>query len=315
MLYSIEIQNVFLKRVRYLKSVIHESNRNPIESLSIRTNVKRRFDDEDPGEREDQMKNYYRFQMTYNTLQIERLPSPYDTNCLDYKEEAGIFSAIECRNVCLLNRTLSRIKKIPFSITVWNATEIYLSYIESGEFTPEVDFAIDFYATRQEFYSSLMNFKHLSNLDMAKADISDRMVAIEDECNRECFRPDCYETLTMTKVYYDYPEKEESVEKIPLTFEVMVPTKPSIRIIHGVKMSLTEYLVSVLSCFGIWFGLSVLSVNPFKLTLDFASRAAQHRRPHKPYCERVRKQLERQTEQFIRRTKALVDTICTTRRH
>lgn len=309
MLYSIEIQNTFLKRVRYLKSVIHESNRNPIESLSIRTNVKRRFDDEDLGEGEDEMKNYYRFQLTYNTLEIIRLPSPYDTFCMNYKQQVSMFSAIECRNSCLLNRTLERIQKIPFSITIWNATELYLSYIESGEFTPEIDWSIDYYAERLDYYSSLMKFQHLSNLDIARVDISDQMVTIEDECDRQCYRPDCNETLTMTTVHYDYPEMKESNDNIPLTFEVMVPTKPSVRIIHGVKMSWTEYLVSVLSCFGIWFGLSILSVNPFKLTFHFASRAVKNHRPHKVYCERVRKQLDRQTEQFIKKTRALVNSI------
>lgn len=303
MLFSIDINDKYLKRVRYFKSVVHEQVRNPIESLSIRTNVKRRFDDEDLGGKEDVMKNYYRFAMTYSTLEMVRLPSPYDTHCLNY-QETGVFSAIECRNDCLLNKTLQEVKKIPFSITVWNASEIYRATVEYGEFNEETDKAIDFYSRRLQFYTSLMDYRHINNMDITNPHLTQKLVNIENTCSRMCSRPDCFDILTMTKVSYDYPKKEKSEEGIPLRFEVLVPTKPALKIVHGIKVSWTEYVVSVLSCFGIWFGLSVLSVNPFKLTLTLASKAGTKGRASKGYCLRARQELKRQTDLFAVRARA-----------
>lgn len=311
MLFSIDIIDKYLKRVRYFKSVVHEQIRNPIESLSIRTNVKRRFDDEDPDGKEDEMKNYYRFQLTYVTLDILRLPSPYDTHCLDYST-TGVFSAIECRNDCLLNKTLKEVKKIPFSITVWNASEIYKATIEYGEFNDETDETIDYYSKRQAYYMSMMNYKHVNNLDIADPSVTKELVNIENICNTLCSRPDCRDVLTMTKIGYDYPKKENSPEMIPLRFEVLVPTKPVLQIVHNVKISWTEYVVSVLSCFGIWFGLSILSVNPFNLTITLASKASPKSRAKKSYCVRVREELKRSTDQFAARARAVV---ASARRH
>lgn len=314
MLYSIDIIDKYLKRARYFKSVIHEQVRNPIESLSIRTNVKRRFDDEDPGGKEDEFKNYYRFQMTYATLEIVRLPSPYDTHCLDYQKSTQFFSAIECRNDCLLNKTIVETNKLPFSITIWNASENYKATIEYGEFNDATDSVIEYYARKQSFYMSLMNYKHVSNIDILNPKITATLVNIENECAKMCFKPDCYDILTMTKVFYDYPKKEKSASDIPLSFEVLVPTKPAIKIVHSVKVSWTEYVVSVLSCFGIWFGLSVLSVNPFSLTIDLASKASPKNRAGKSYCFQIRQQLKRQTDTFAAQAKSMVTT-ASTRRH
>lgn len=50
-----------------------------------------------------------------------------------------------------------------------------------------------------------------------------------------------------------------------MSFIVAVPREPSYKINFQIKLTVTEFIIYVLSCFGTWFGLSVVSLNPFAL--------------------------------------------------
>lgn len=45
----------------------------------------------------------------------------------------------------------------------------------------------------------------------------------------------------------------------------MIPEEPWIDVVYKPIMTSTEYVTYVLSCFGTWFGLSVLTLNPFSI--------------------------------------------------
>ena len=47
--------------------------------------------------------------------------------------------------------------------------------------------------------------------------------------------------------------------------QVMIPEEPWINVVYKPIMTSTEYVTYVLSCFGTWFGLSALTLNPFSI--------------------------------------------------
>jgi hypothetical protein len=49
-----------------------------------------------------------------------------------------------------------------------------------------------------------------------------------------------------------------------MVFSVSVPKSPDYFIIFEAKMTFLEYFIHVISCFGIWFGVSILSLNPLQ---------------------------------------------------
>lgn len=274
-LFSVKMSDTNILKARYMKAVIHDSNRNPISSLAMTTNIKRRFDDEENAGRnpDDVKKNYFIFQLTYSELKMTRLPPPYDTGCKNYITE-GILSAIECRNECLVNHTIAKLGKVPFSASLWNTTTIIQFITTYGEVSNEVNEYLSTCLEKEQQQTAVLKYQHLTNQDMKNVTVSHQLIQIEDQCHQECKRPDCEDVIALTRGSYDYirPENLDLPSKQPLEFEISAPKKPVIAINYKEKISQTEFLVYILSCFGIWFGLSVLSVCPFRLTLSLHDR-------------------------------------------
>lgn len=276
-LYSIKISDEHIIKARYLKAVIHSSNRNPIAALAMTTNIKRRFDDEHKlgSSVDDVNKNYYIFELTYSQLNTTRLRPPFDTGCKNYMKEASVLSAMECRNECLVNKTTVKLGKLPFSVSLWNISAIIQHITRSGDVSDETNDYLSEIMMKEGELMSVLKYQHLTNDDLRNESISRQLIEVEEECHEICNKPDCEDIITLTRGSYDYirPENVDNPSKQGLEFEISVPKRPVIAIIYKEKISITEFLVYVLSCFGIWFGLSVLSVNPFRLTLSLAEKS------------------------------------------
>lgn len=97
----------------------------------------------------------------------------------------------------------------------------------------------------------------------ANASMSKMLYRFERKCAKQCNRKGCAISYTVTHVTKD-PNNDF------MTFNVLIPQFPNYFIKFHPKLSFIEYFIYVLSCFGTWFGLSILSLNPcnYKEWLD-----------------------------------------------
>jgi hypothetical protein len=94
----------------------------------------------------------------------------------------------------------------------------------------------------------------------------------ESKCMKECKKFGCNLNYTITQVTKD-PNNDY------ITFNVHIPQFPNYFIKFRAKLSFIEYFIYVLSCFGTWFGLSILSLNPFRYK-EWLDKILQHQAPN-----------------------------------
>jgi hypothetical protein len=310
-IFTLKMNNKRLAQTRYMKAVIHSSNRNPEASLAMTTNIKRRFDDENRNERDDIRTNYYIFQMTYSDLQMVRKEPPFDTGCRYYNMTSEFQASIECRTECLINRTVAQLTKVPFSASLWNWTSIISHMTEHSDTSEATETLLQDYSSKEEMRMNVLKYQHLTNEDLLNQSTAATVMQIENECLRLCRQPDCEDDVTLTKGSYDYIREEDlkDADSQFLEFEISVPKKPKILITYKEKVSWSEFLVYLLSCFGIWFGLSVLSVNPFTMKINGLGKETAV----KDFCIQMRastrKRIRQEVEAITRkiRTKSIPD--------
>ena len=175
-------------------------------------------------DKKTQVAKYNNVQVSYYQLFKKLLPFPFQTDCRDYESE-DFDSQIDCINDCMNKSTVAAFNKIPFSI----------------------------------FQLDPIELKHINTRDLGNEIFADQFQKIETKCLDQCNQADCDDSYTLSQV-----SKEEKVNGGGgLSFMVNAPRGPSFLVTHRPLMPLTDYLVYVLSCFGTWFGLSVLSLNPF----------------------------------------------------
>lgn len=99
--------------------------------------------------------------------------------------------------------------------------------------------------------------KHVSYRDIENRTFSLHYQQIESFCRKRCILVDCKEVYFVTQV---------SAEPYPhfFRFSVDAPREPSFIVTFLPKIDLNEFLVFVFSCFGTWFGISILSLDPFR---------------------------------------------------
>lgn len=103
-----------------------------------------------------------------------------------------------------------------------------------------------------------LDYKHITSADITNDTFSRLLNKFESDCRINCIQDDCEEGYTITRVTIEPAEDR-------LTFTVNVPREPSFTITFHAKLSITEYLIYIFSCFGTWFGISLISFNPFQL--------------------------------------------------
>ena len=131
-----------------------------------------------------------------------------------------------CYSKCTINTTISRLNVFPF--------------------TEPAD-------------ESHGNLRILSMLETENASYARIWREIRSECSARCAQVSCRPSITTTLAYnerYPDPEKVVLTASVPGMYFKQVSAVP--------VTSFIEYVASTTTCISIWFGLSVLSINPFK---------------------------------------------------
>lgn len=95
-------------------------------------------------------------------------------------------------------------------------------------------------------------FPHISIEDNANPKTNEANIAVRQECMKRCNQNNCYDEMFITKFI-------RSSFNDNLNFRVYVTNEPVISSTLKPKLQTIEFLVYVLSCFGIWFGASFYS--------------------------------------------------------
>lgn len=105
--------------------------------------------------------------------------------------------------------------------------------------------------------------KHVNIEDLKNNRTRNLVREINDICNSRCTRLYCHLYYITTNLY-SYSEQQF---KDQLSFRVMIPDTASTNIQFLASWSLLDFFVYMCSSFGLWFGLSIASLNPMKVRL------------------------------------------------
>lgn len=100
------------------------------------------------------------------------------------------------------------------------------------------------------------NMKQLTYFDMKNETIYVLYNQFVTECKQRCPDTECVNEVVITKM--------ESSATNPMNFHQALSDSPSSIVRYHTKVNLPDYLTLVMSCFGTWLALSILSLNPFK---------------------------------------------------
>lgn len=104
--------------------------------------------------------------------------------------------------------------------------------------------------------------KKIVNLqDIENATLSDFVRNSNDKCRSKCSRVPCFQAISFTdSAMSHYPESATSLRIVS-----MVPNKPVFSVSSIPATPPLDFLVYLCNCFGIWFGLSIITLNPLPL--------------------------------------------------
>lgn len=176
------------------------------------------------------------FTLSYIFIDNTRLPPPYATNCDYYEQFDG--QVDYCMSRCLTKATIAAWDLFPF-------TEI---------------------VKQSELSANNSNKKIINNLNWNNETFTTTLRDIENKCSAQCSKPNCYERLYLTQL------QTSSIYETSISLRVNLPMNPNYHITYQPMMLLYEYLTYVLSCLGIWFGLSLFHLNPGKCGQDNQER-------------------------------------------
>ena len=107
----------------------------------------------------------------------------------------------------------------------------------------------------------LYDTKIVNQQDLANLSVAEIIFDGYKNCEKECRENPCHQSVcfTLTKTFYD--SKEIGRIRIIST----VPTAPTFNIYTVASVDFLNFFLNICNCFGIWFGLSMLSFNPSDL--------------------------------------------------
>ena len=204
----------------YLNFQINEMNNRRNDWWLFIHNVNERASSYDWNSVNLRHKHHYEF--TYTEMSYELLPSPYATNCIDYRLRPGLKSRKDCIRKCKIRENLDKCGVISYDIDVY-----------SGE--QNVRFA----KTEEELYC-------YSRLN------------IDDLCSRECSNTDCFKQYMEMKILEEQNDngKYGNVSRI----NIRLPFEPKSTFIHRPSIETVEFLCYLASTLSLWFGFSVIAV-------------------------------------------------------
>lgn len=168
---------------------------------------------------------FSRFASYQRRMSTRNLPSPYETNCFDYRR-IGFHSDVQCLQQCIMNQTRVMTKRLPFSVIL----------------TPKVQG---------------QGLHVISYRDTLNPVLMDRVMRIEKECYEvTCRWSPCDKRIALTVTSMTSHDSFES--------EIRTPIKPSVTIIVRPMMDLTEFFIFLMSIISTWTGLYVIQMDPFR---------------------------------------------------
>ena len=166
---------------------------------------------------------FSRFTSYQRRMNILNLPPPYETRCFDYSK-IGLHSDMQCMQECIMNQTIGKIMRLPFSVLLQQQQSNHLHV--------------------------------LSYRDTLNQRLMQRVHDIEQDCNSSCRWLPCVAQIAITVTsMITYPAFES---------EVTTPIKPSFTIKFYPMINLTEYIIYLMSICTTWTGLHMMQMNPFQ---------------------------------------------------
>lgn len=166
--YRITLKNFsWISDVGVMKMAAHSKSDLPFTSLGLGSLVTSRRDND----------NYNHVTLTYKTVDVTALESPYQTNCRKKLPDGSEYSKQSCFNSCILNHTQKVFQRAPFAILIQESLKLHqitseqisnqsfshtLAKLEShcSDRCPEIDCKFDYTIT----YSSFQKSKELQFL-------------------------------------------------------------------------------------------------------------------------------------------------------
>ena len=121
------------------------------------------------------------------------------------------------------------------------------------------------------FHSQKLNMTMVTDIDFVNVTTSNYVDSSVTECHFRCkLQTECLTQFSRTTA------QEFNANAFYLSS--MLPLSPHMSLNSVPSLNLVEYIVQVGSCFGIWFGLSIFSVNPVKWGMKILFKNSIHRR-------------------------------------
>ena len=121
--------------------------------------------------------------------------------------------------------------------------------------------------TGSGFHHQAFDVKMITRKDYENETLANRATKDFSTCHLLCrIQTECYTKFSKTSVV-EYKSED-------LTINSMVPSAAHTSVKTVSQLTLVEYIVQVGSCLGVWFGLSIISLNPMKWTV-FQGRTPQ----------------------------------------
>lgn len=118
-----------------------------------------------------------------------------------------------------------------------------------------------------------INEKHVSYADLVNETRGHLIKSYVDTCFNRCTYYPCHYNYTIT--LYDIAQRLQPPSR-QFRPVARTPKAPGLDVQFEARLSLMEFVIFVCSCVGIWFGLSVLSIDPFRAIL-LSQRLARQR--------------------------------------
>ena len=160
--------------------------------------------------------NQSRITIIGDSIEINRLPPPYDTECTPNHDQET------CYEGCLTDkfRTINRV--------TWSG-----------------------------YHIAKLNLKMLTPVDFQNKTISMFVNESFQECYSQCKRKiECFIQFSRTTI--------QEYQANYFFFASMLPSQPRMSVYAIQILNLVEYIAQVGSCFGMWFGFSIISMNPIQ---------------------------------------------------
>lgn len=184
---------------------------------------------------------------SYDLYVSRLLKAPFTTDCFDYTD-IGLKDQAECADLCMEENTVQVFGK--------------------------------------KWYGQRLVQKDIGIKSMNLSEIKDKWESIEEirrTCNQKCAKQDCFQETYVTNVR----SSTAQVTNYVLGHGSYTSSSPTIVTDASAKQTLTEFLIVSGSCFGLWFGASILQM------LDIATKVASRLKRSKCRSVQTRHQTSR----------------------